>query len=152
VFGNSSQDATSQAIGVIHDDYFHTVDSNDLENASIGSIIDHIKKRYHDRFSHYFTRSEYDSFKQGSRLSGVGIAVNEVPQGLRVATVYKHTPAREGGIQAGEVITAVNGTSIAGKSSDVVTGRIRGPAGTKVTLTIQSRDGKQSRDVILTRR
>jgi len=152
VFGNSSQDATSQAIGVIHDDYFHTVDSNDLENASIGSIIDHIKKRYHDRFSHYFTRSEYDSFKQGSRLSGVGIAVNEVPQGLRVATVYKHTPAREGGIQAGEVITAVNGTSIAGKSSDVVTGRIRGPAGTKVTLTIQSRDGKQSRDVTLTRR
>src|SRR3954466_2869824 len=98
VFGNPGQEVTSQAIDVIHDDYFHTVDNADLENASIGSIIDHIKKRYHDRFSHYFTPSEYDSFKQGSRLSGVGIAVTEVAQGLRVATVYKHTPAREAGI------------------------------------------------------
>ncbi len=152
VFGNQSQDATAQAISVIHDDYFHTVDPKDLENASVASIINHIKQRYHDRFSHYFTPSEYNQFQQGSSLSGVGIAVSEVPRGLRVATVYKHTPAREAGIQPGEVITAVNGDSIAGKSADAVTGQIRGPAGTKVTLTIESRDGKQSRDATLTRR
>jgi carboxyl-terminal processing protease len=151
VFGTPNQDATSQAIGVIQDDYFHTVDQADLENASVGSIIDHIKKRYHDRFSHYFTPSEYGRFKQGSRLSGVGIAVTEVKRGLRVATVYKHTPAREAGIQAGEVITGVNGESIAGKDADAVTSRIRGPAGTQVTLTILSRNGK-SRDVTVTRR
>ncbi len=151
VFGDKSQDATAQAIDVIHDDYFHTVDDNDLENASIASIIDHIKQRYHDRFSHYFTRSEYDQFKQGSSLSGVGIAVNEVARGLRVATVYKHTPAREAGIEPGEIITGVNGHSIAGKDADAVTGQIRGPAGTKVTLTVASRDGT-SRDLTLTRR
>jgi carboxyl-terminal processing protease len=151
VFGNQGQDATAQAINLIHDDYFHTVDDNDLENASIGSIIDHIKKRYGDRFSHYFTPTEYDRFRQGSSLSGVGIAVNEVARGLRVATVYKHTPARNAGIQAGEVITAVNGSPIAGKDVDTVTSQIRGPAGTKVTLTVASRDGK-SRDVTLTRR
>jgi len=151
VFGNQGQDATAQAINLIHDDYFHTVDDNDLENASIGSIIDHIKKRYGDRFSHYFTPTEYDRFRQGSSLSGVGIAVNEVGRGLRVATVYKHTPARNAGIQAGEVITAVNGSPIAGKDVDTVTSQIRGPAGTKVTLTVASRDGK-SRDVTLTRR
>jgi carboxyl-terminal processing protease len=151
VFGNQGQDATAQAINLIHDDYFHTVDDNDLENASIGSIIDHIKKRYGDRFSHYFTPTEYDRFRQGSSLSGVGIAVNEVGRGLRVATVYKHTPARNAGIQAGEVITAVNGSPIAGKDVDTVTSQIRGPAGTKVTLTVASRDGK-SREVTLTRR
>ena len=127
VFGNPSQDATAQAIDLIHDDYFHTVDDKDLENASIGSIIDHIKKRYGDRFSHYFTPTEYDRFKQGSSLSGVGIAVNEVARGLRVATVYKDTPARDAGIQPGEVITAVNGSPIAGKDVDTVTGQIRGP-------------------------
>ena len=151
VFGNKSQDATEQAIDVIHDDYFHTVDKTDLENASIGSIIAHIKQRYHDRFSHYFTKSEYDRFKQGSSLSGIGVAVNQVKQGLRVATVYKGTPAREAGIQAGDIITAVNGQTIAGKDADVVTSEIRGPAGTKVTLTIQSHDGS-SREVTVTRR
>jgi carboxyl-terminal processing protease len=151
VFGNSSQDATAQAIDVIHDDYFHTVDDADLENASVGSIIDHIKRRYHDRFSHYFTPTEYDDFKQGAHLSGIGIAVTEVDRGLRVATVYKRTPAREAGLQPGEVITAVNGQSIAGKDADSVTNQIRGPAGTKVTVTVQSRQG-ESRDVTLTRR
>jgi carboxyl-terminal processing protease len=151
VLGDKAQDATAQAIDVIHDDYFHTVDKADLENASIASIIDHIKHRYHDHFSHYFTRDEYDRFKQGSSLSGVGVAVNEVPRGLRVATVYKQTPAREAKIQPGDVITGVNGTSIAGKDADAVTSQIRGPAGTKVTLTIASKDGG-IRDVALTRR
>ncbi len=151
VFGNKSEDATAQAINAIHDDYFHTVDGKDLENASIASIIAHIKERYHDRFSHYFTPIEYDRFKQGSSLSGIGVAVNEVPRGLRVATVYKHTPAREAGIQPGDVITGVNGSSIAGKDANVVTNEIRGPAGTKVALTIASMDGS-SREVTLTRR
>jgi carboxyl-terminal processing protease len=151
IFGGPSENATSQAIDVINDDYFHTVDDAELENASISSIIEHIKKRYKDRFSHYFTPPEYDRFKQGSRLSGVGIAVTEVDQGLRVATVYKRTPARDAGIQPGEVITGVNGESIAGKDADAVTSRIRGPAGTQVTLTIMGRNG-ESREVTVTRR
>jgi carboxyl-terminal processing protease len=151
VFGDKGEDATAQAIDVIHDDYFHTVDDKDLENASIASIIDRIKQRYHDRFSHYFTPSDYDQFKQGSHLSGIGVGVNEVDRGLRVATVYKHTPAREAGLQPGDVITGVNGKPIAGQDADAVTARIRGPEGTKVTLTVASKGGR-SRDVTLTRR
>ena len=151
VFGTQGQDATTQALEVIKDDYFHTVDEAGLENASISSIVSHLKQRYDDRFSHYLNPGDYERFKQGSRLSGVGIAVTEVPRGLRVATVYKHTPAREAGIQHGDVITAVNGQSIAGKDADAVTSRIRGPAGTEVTLTIASPDGAK-RDVTLTRR
>jgi len=151
VFGAKGQDATAQAISVIKDDYFHTVDSDDLENASIASIVAHLKQRYGDRFSHYLNPGEYDRFKQGSHLSGVGIAVSEVPKGLRVATVYKRTPAREANIRHGDVITAVNGESIAGKDAEAVTSGIRGPAGTKVTLTIERPNGS-TRDVTLTRR
>jgi carboxyl-terminal processing protease len=151
VLGNPTQDATAQAIDAIQDDYFHEVQHADLENASIGSVIDHIKKRYHDRFSHYLDPSEYSQFQKGSSLSGIGVAVTEVDRGLRIATVYKQTPAREAGLQPGDVITAVNGESIAGKSADTVTAKIRGPAGTKVTLTIESANGDK-RDVTLTRR
>jgi carboxyl-terminal processing protease len=151
VFGAKGQDATAQAIDVIEDDYFHSVDAADLENASIASIVARLKERYHDRFSHYFTPSEYARFKQGARFSGVGLAVNEVDRGLRVATVYKHTPAKEAGIEPGDVITAVNGRSIAGEDADAATARIRGPEGTKVTLTVD-RPRAGSRDVTLTRR
>jgi carboxyl-terminal processing protease len=151
VFGADGQEPTAEAIEVIEEDYFHTVDAEDLENASISAIVSRIKKRYRDRFSHYLNPSDYERFKQGARLSGVGIAVTEVPRGLRVATVYKRTPAREANIQHGDVITAVNGESIAGKDAEAVTSRIRGPAGTEVTLTIASPDGS-TREVTLVRR
>ena len=49
IFGAKGQDATSQAVSAIKSDYFHTVDQSDLENASIASIIAHIKERYNDR-------------------------------------------------------------------------------------------------------
>jgi carboxyl-terminal processing protease len=150
-FGGGNENATAQALDVIHDDYFHTTDEADLQNASIGSIIDHIKQRYGDRFSHYFTPSEYSRFEQGAKFSGVGLAVTEVARGLRVATVYKHTPAKEAGIEAGDVITAVNGNSIAGQDADAVTARIRGPEGTKVTITVERR-GEKPRELTLTRR
>jgi carboxyl-terminal processing protease len=151
VFGGGEQDATSQAIDVIDENYFQQVDPKQLESASVRSLVDEIKKRYHDRFSHYFTPSEYGRFKQGASFSGVGLGVNEVDRGLRVATVYKHTPAKEAGVQEGDVITAVNGKSIAGENADAVTARIRGPEGTKVGLTVVSPGGKP-RDVTLTRR
>ena len=151
VFGSSSHDATAQAIDVIDKDYFHEVDPDQLENSSVRSLVDDIKKRYHDRFSHYFTPDEYKRFEEGGRFSGVGLAVNEVKDGLRVATVYKQTPAKEAGIQPGDVITHVNGAPIAGEDADAATAKIRGPEGTKVTLTVKSPDGK-TRDVTLIRR
>src|SRR2546421_165641 len=151
VFNTHQQDATAEAINVIKGDYFHSVDTGDLENASVGALIDHIKHRYHDHFSHYLTPDQYGTFKQGGRFSGVGLAVNEVPQGLRVATAYKGAPAQEAGIRDGDLITAVDGESIAGQSSDATTAKIRGPAGTQVTLTVKSPNGK-TRNVTLTRR
>jgi carboxyl-terminal processing protease len=151
VFGSSSPDATSQAIEVINEDYFHQVDEEELEGASIRGLVEDIKKRYKDRFSHYFTPEEYQRFEQGGRFSGVGLAVNEVKAGLRVTTVYKGTPAKEAGIEPGEIITAVDGKSIAGEDADAATAKIRGPEGTKVILTVQSPDGR-SRDLTVIRR
>ena len=114
--------------------------------------MDHIKRRYHDRFSHYFTPTEYQRFKEGAHFSGVGVAVNEVPEGLRVATVFQRTPAREARHPGGRR------DHRGGREVDRRQGRgrrhreIRGPAGTKVTLTVRGVATKSSRDVTLTRR
>jgi carboxyl-terminal processing protease len=76
--------------------------------------------------------------------------VAEVERGLRVLTVFDGSPAKRGGLRPGDVITEVNGTSLAGKTSEQATTRIKGPAGTKVTLTVVT--GKQApREVVLER-
>jgi carboxyl-terminal processing protease len=52
--------------------------------------------------------------------------------------VFKNSPAERAEIHADDLITAVNGRSIAGLPSSVATGRIKGEAGTSVTLSVKS--------------
>ena len=76
--------------------------------------------------------------------------VEEVPRGLRVLTVFKGSPAAKGGLKPGDEIIAVNGTSLRGTSSEQATTRIKGKAGTEVTLTVVT--GKEEpREVTLKR-
>ena len=60
------------------------------------------------------------------------MTVVERPRGLLVAGVFEGSPAERAGIRPGDLITAVNGKSIAGKSSDVSTALIKGKPGTYV--------------------
>jgi carboxyl-terminal processing protease len=154
VFVGGTENPTSQALDVIGKDYFHTVDDGQLQNASVRAIVNEMKRKYHDRFSHYFDPHEYGRFKEvegGGSFSGVGMSVTEVDRGLRVATVFPHSPAKDAGIQTGDVVTAVDGHSIAGKSAELATAEIKGRPGTEVTLTVENHN-RGTRDVKLTRR
>ena len=64
------------------------------------------------------------------------MTVQQHPKGLRVMTVFKGGPAAKAGVQRRDIITAVDGTSIKGKTSQQSTALIKGPAGTSVKLEI----------------
>ena len=151
--GFSSSSPALQASDVIQKDYFKSVPGSLLDNASVQGMVRTIKRRYGDRFSHYFDPGQLQQFEQASsgRFSGVGLTVTEVSRGLRVASVIPHTPAQRAGIKAGDVIIAVNGRSIGGVPSEVSTARIKGPPGTPVELGIVSRPGGRKRSVHLNR-
>ncbi len=136
-----------QALDLIQRDYYRGVDRDRLLDESLGAAVDSLD----DQFSNYFSPEDYADFREVTQgqFSGVGMTVEETKQGLRVMTVYDGSPADKGGLEPGDVVTAVNGRSIAGASSEASTARIKGPAGTKVRLTVQS--GKRSRDVELRR-
>src|SRR5215217_5667545 len=136
-----------EAIGVIERDYYRSVDDRELLDKSLTGAV----KSLDDRFSNYFSPKDYSSFQEATegQFEGVGMTVEEVPRGLRVLTVYDGSPADRGGIEPGDLITAVNGRSLAGSSSEASTARIKGPAGTEVTLSVTT--GKRERDVRLKR-
>jgi carboxyl-terminal processing protease len=135
------------ALDVIARDYYRPVNRTALLNTSIEAAV----KSLNDRFSNYFDPKAYRSFEEATNgaFEGVGMNVEQVDQGLRVLTVFDGSPAKAGGIRAGDLITKVNGHSIQGKSSNAATTLIKGPAGSPVTLTVQS--GKHTRDVRLRR-
>jgi carboxyl-terminal processing protease len=136
-----------EAIDLIKRDYYRGVDRDELLDKSLGAAV----KSLDDQFSNYFSPKDYSSFQEVTQgqFEGVGMTVEEAKRGLRITTVYEGSPAAKGGLEKGDLITEVDGRSIAGSSSEASTARIKGPAGTKVRLTVT--DGGKSRDVELRR-
>ena len=144
-FVEEERSVRTELIESIDDDYFKKVDSKKLEDESLKGIVRALK----DRFSSYYTPSEAKEFRQAlnAEFEGIGVTVQEDKRGLKIVTVFENTPAQRAKIRKSDVIVAVNGRSIAGVPSDAATGRIKGEAGTKVRLGIQSEGAKKPRTV-----
>lgn len=130
-----------ELIDTIEHDYYKKVPRKDLENASLKGIVASLG----DRFSRYLTPTESKSFKtelNGGEFAGVGVSVVPTKRGLLVTNVIPDSPAAKAGIQQADVITAVNGSSIAGAAARTASDKIRGKPGTTVRLTIASPSGK----------
>ncbi len=144
---------SEEAREVIEANYFEQVGDDELQEGSVKGMVDGLRKRYDDRFSHFFDAEDLEVFNSATEgeFSGVGLTVNEVPKGLRVADVLPDSPAEAADLAVGDVITAVNGRSIAGVPSQVSTARIKGEPGTEVELTIEPVTGGEPRDETLER-
>jgi carboxyl-terminal processing protease len=92
-----------------------------------------------DPYTEYFTPSEAKQFNDqlNNAFSGIGAELGADSSGdLEIIAPVSGTPAAKAGLQAQDIITAINGTSTAGMSVDSAVDKIRGSAGTKVTLQI----------------
>lgn len=149
----SSRALPAEAEDVIKANYYKVPKASALDDGSVQGMVAELRKRYKDRFSHYFSPKDLKVFNTATtgRFSGVGLTVNEVKRGLRVASPIPDAPAKQAGIRAGDLITAVEGRSIAGVSADISTARIKGPPGSQVTLTIVPAKGGGAHDVTLRR-
>lgn len=86
---------------------------------------------------------EFDKHTRGDFI-GVGISIvkNRRTDEIEVVTPLEDTPAFRAGVQAGDIIAKVDGTSIRGFSLTKVVDIITGPKNTMVNLTIR-RDGEE---------
>lgn len=106
-----------------------------------------------DEYSSFLTAGQLDEvFSQiEGNFVGVGVEVKPEPFGLLIVSVIPGGPAEEAGIVAGERIIAVAGQSLRELTADRAADQLRGPAGSRVEITVTSRDGVP-RNVLLTRR
>jgi carboxyl-terminal processing protease len=139
-FVDDSAGLTAEATELIEDNYYRAVGARELANASLQGMVRELRRRHDDRFSDYFSPEALARFNEAisGRFSGIGLTVSRVKAGLRVDRVFAGSPAKEAGIQAGDVIVSVDGESIAGESSEVSTEKIKGPEGTEVTVGVRS--------------
>ncbi len=109
-----------------------------------------------DRWSYYISAEDYDAYMEENNNAYVGIGVtiqlvNEDDIGFTIVSVTSNSPAYEAGLEAGDMIIAVDGVSITDMGMDMTEAqsRVKGEEGTDVRLTVL-REG-QSLDIVVTR-
>ncbi len=70
-------------------------------------------------------------------FEGIGAFVEEAPEGgIYIIRVFEGGPAEQAGLRAGDIVVGVDGVDITDKILGESLPLIRGPAGTKVTVTV----------------
>jgi carboxyl-terminal processing protease len=153
VFVDEAAGLSAEASELIEDNYYRDVSAGQLTDSSLRGMVRDLRRRYRDRFSEYFSAEMLARFNEEieGRFSGVGLSVTGVKEGLRVASVFKRSPAERAGIEVGETIVSVDGRSIAGLDSNAATELIKGPEGTEVTVGVRARHGGKTRQERLVR-
>ncbi|MBI4914360.1 MAG: S41 family peptidase [Acidobacteria bacterium] len=93
----------------------------------------------HTNFLHPDAFNQMRERQQGS-FHGIGVIISLRGGKVTVITPIEGTPAARLGLRAGDIIEAVDGDSTENLDLDDVAKRLRGPEGSKVTITI-SRPG-----------
>jgi predicted aspartyl protease len=98
-----------------------------------------------------FLKSDPEYKPDPYRYTTVGIQIGKNGEGVyQIMSVWKDSPAAEGGLQAGDLLEAVNGDVTSGLTPEQISTSLHAKAGTTVKLTIQ-RDGNASTVTLQTR-
>jgi carboxyl-terminal processing protease len=91
-----------------------------------------------DPYTFFLTPEENKSSKDslGGRFEGIGAQLGTKDGRIVVVAPIKDSPAVKAGIRAGDIIVSVDGKKTEGQSLAQVVSRIRGTAGTTVTLLV----------------
>lgn len=127
----------AEALGTVRDDYVDqkAVDSREQTYAAIEGMLDSLGDEGHTRF---LTPEERQQNRQGlsGTYVGVGIQIESKEDKAVVSSPIEGSPAENAGVEAGDVIIAVDGESVRGMDLSKIAEKVRGPEGTSVELTV----------------
>jgi len=128
--------------------------------AAIAGTLGSVK----DKYTVFLSPKEFSELNEGldgTEFGGIGISydIDDTTKLLHVQNVIIDGPAEKAGVLSEDYITAVDGKNVhdlvVGKETDaqtkIVSGLLRGDAGTKVTLTIQRAGQTLADPVVVTR-
>ncbi|MEW6183207.1 MAG: S41 family peptidase [Bacillota bacterium] len=137
-----------EVVSLIRSNYIEEASLKQLLNGATKGIVDSLD----DPYSVYLEPKTYQHLKEQIRGSfgGLGIVVGIRDEQLTVIRPFPDTPAGRAGIKAGDVIVKIGDHRVEGLDLETAVNLMRGPVGTKVTITIM-RQGSKPLQVTLTR-
>lgn len=123
-----------ELVDLLENRFIDGVDRTKMENAAAAAMVEALG----DRWSYYIPASEFGSYQEQKKnvYVGIGVTVTVADGGILISEVTKNGPAEEAGLLAGDVIVAVDGTTVTDQDLTAAKEMIQGDAGTKVEITV----------------
>ncbi len=117
----------------IRSQYVEDVDTSELIEAAIDGMLTSL-----DPHSSYLSQDDAAAMRVQTRgeFGGLGIEVTQEEGFVKVVSPMDGTPADEAGMLAGDFITHVDGESLLGLTLDDAVGKMRGPVGAEIVITV----------------
>jgi carboxyl-terminal processing protease len=111
---------------------------DELVRAAIEGMLEEVD----DPYARYFPNDEFDEFNASldGTFSGVGLMLEETPEGPVIVSVLEGTPAESAGIEEGERIVSVDGENVRDDPLEQIVAKVKGDAGTDVVLGLEGGD------------
>lgn len=122
----------------------------DLTESALRGIMNSVN----DPYTVYLSPKDMQQLSEqlnGGNFGGIGVYIGQTRNGDVVVVPIADMPAAHAGVKPGDVVLAVNGTSVKNVSLDRVEGMIRGPEGTQVRLTTHPQESAAQHTVTITR-
>ncbi|MFP3867697.1 MAG: S41 family peptidase [Desulfobacteraceae bacterium] len=138
----------SEALSIVQDHYMEPRDIKKLIYGSIRGIVGAL-----DSHSSFMTPEEFRELQIETKgqFSGIGIEITLKDGLLIVVSPIEGTPAYRAGIESGDRIVKINGTTTKNMSLMEAVKKIRGPKGSRIILTIMREGLKAPKKYTLTR-
>ena len=135
------------SIEKIKSDYVEHIDNKEIVESAINGILSSL-----DPHSSFLNAKSLDDMKVQTKgeFGGLGIEVTMENGFVKVISPIDNTPAYKAGIKAGDYITHLDKKSVIGLSLDEAVGKMRGPVGSKLKITI-GRKSQEPFDVTIKR-
>jgi carboxyl-terminal processing protease len=138
----------TEVIGLLQKEYVEETKSRDLVYGAVKGMLETL-----DPHSAFMPPEVYKEMQEETkgRFEGLGIEITLKDGILTVVTPIEGTPASKAGILAGDLIVKIDGEPTKNLTLMDSVKRLRGPKGSKVTITIMREGFTKPKEVPLTR-
>ncbi|HSX09359.1 MAG TPA: S41 family peptidase [Candidatus Saccharimonadales bacterium] len=125
------------------------INANKMLDGAISGMVNSLG----DPYTLYLPPTQNTNFKQGlaGQFEGIGAELGMNGKSVIVISPIEGSPAIKAGIKPSDTILKVNGKDISGMDLTSIVNMIRGPKGTKVTLSVQHKGSSKIIDIPIVR-
>ena len=131
----------SDVYGRIKTSYVEEIDDATLIEGAIDGMLAKL-----DPYSVFLKKQSYEALKVNTtgKFGGLGIEVDKEGDFIHVIAPIDDTPAERAGMQAGDLISEINGEQVKDLSLQEAVDRMRGEIGTTITLIVLRERGEKT--------